>query len=86
MSKKDDIIEKMKNGIKLFQLKSFVSPSGSLNLKGKISRKDFISYSMSDGTKVHHKTGESILKSGLVEKGASERTLGGTKTEIHLKI
>lgn len=82
MSKKDDIIEKMKTGIKLFQLKSFVSPSGSLNLKGKVSRKDFISYSMDDGTKVHHKTGDSILKSGLVEKGTSERTLGGTKTEI----
>jgi hypothetical protein len=83
--KKEDIIEKIRQGAKLYQMVSFIKPSGPLNLNKPVSRKNYTTYFFEDGTRVHHMTGNSLMKSGLVEKASSERTLGGTKYELKIK-
>lgn len=81
--KKEDIIEKMRQGAKLYQMVSFMH--AGMSFSSKVTRKNYTTYHFEDGTRIHHMTGNSLMKSGLVEKGSSERTLGGTKYELKLK-
>lgn len=81
--KKQDVLTKLEQGVKLFQSKSFMK-SGQ-TLRSKVTPGDAITYRFEDGTTVHHMTGKALLKSGLVTKGAAEKTLGGWRTEIVLK-
>lgn len=83
--KKDEVINKMRQGAKLYQMVSFIKSSGPMSLNKPVSRKNYTTYYFEDGTTIHHMTGNSLMKSGLVEKASSERTLGGTKYEIKLK-
>lgn len=82
--KSEQVIEKMKTGCKLFRMKTFVPAGNTLRLSAPISKKDRVYFYFEDGTKIHHLTGKSMTKSGLIKPGDSERTLGGTKTEMKL--
>lgn len=83
--KREEAIEKIKNGSKLIQYSSFVKAGQSFSSPIKRGP-NTIRYSL-DGIQIHHKTGESIVKSGLVVKDSSThaRTLGGTSVEFKLK-
>ncbi|MCC7514219.1 MAG: hypothetical protein IT212_05980 [Bacteroidia bacterium] len=78
--KKEEIIEKLKAGIKLFMYKRFRTSGNSFT--SKVLPGDVITFEFADRTKVHHTTGKSLLKNGLVTRGSSEKTLGGTKVEL----
>lgn len=84
--KKADVIDKMKAGCKLFRMKTFIPAGNSLSLTKKIDRgKDRVYYFFEDNTSVHHMIAKSLAKDRVIEPGDSERTLGGTRTEMKLK-
>lgn len=84
--KKLDVIEKLKTGCKLFRMKTFV-PAGNFSLNRKVVQgKDRVFYFFEDNTQVHHMIGKSLVKDKIIEPGESERTIGGTKTEMKLRI
>lgn len=84
--KKLEVIEKMKTGCKLFRMKTFVPAGNSLRLTAPVSRTDRVYYFFEDNTSVHHMIAKSLIKEKAIEPGDSERTLGGTRTEMKLKI
>lgn len=82
----EELIAKLKAGVTLTRLKSFVKPGASLNLNTSVSRKDYFYYTMSDGSDVHHLTIKSMISKGLmkIDTSSAERTIGGTKANLVL--
>lgn len=79
--KQEEVLQKIQSGIKLYQMVSFINSRASFTAK--IERgKEYISYSFSDNTVLHHITGKSLIKKGILKRGESTRTLGGTKYEL----
>ncbi len=82
--KQEDLIAKLKAGVTLTRLKSFVKPGASLS--SPVSNKDYFYYTMSDGSNVHHLTVKSMISKGLlkIDPSSAERTIGGTKANLVL--
>ena len=80
----EDIIAKLKAGVTLTRLKSFIKPGASLSAP--VSKKDYFYYTMSDGSNVHHLTIKSMISKGLlkIDTSSAERTIGGTKSNLVL--
>ena len=80
----EDIIAKLKAGVTLIRLKSFVKPGASLSAP--VSKKDYFYYVMSDGSNVHHLTIKSMISKGLmkIDNSSAERTIGVTRVKLVL--
>lgn len=78
------IVEQLlKDGVQLFEFKSFVNPNASLNSKI-VRGKEYKSYKLSNGEKVHYKVIESMLKNKTIMRGDQTKTLGGYRIELKL--
>lgn len=73
-----EIIQKLKNGAKLVLIESFINPSSNFSFSKKITRGTWYkTYTLDDGSKIHHKTIKNVLKNIQLKQIEKSRTIAG---------
>jgi hypothetical protein len=80
----EQIIDKLKAGGVLIRFTTFMKPGSSFN--SKVTNKNYVSYSFTDGYKVHQMTAGAMIKKRIIKVDTSsyEKTIGGSRTKLIL--